>query len=54
MSEILLVQLPYYLCSLAAFATAGLGVGVGGTVGHYHPLALCAEKNVAAGLFGIR
>jgi len=27
MGELLLVQLPYYLCSLAAFATAGLGVG---------------------------
>ena len=27
MGDLLLVQLPYYLCSLAAFATAGLGVG---------------------------
>ncbi len=27
MSDLLLVQLPYYLCSLAAFVTAGLGVG---------------------------
>lgn len=28
MGDLLVVQLPYYLCSLAAFATAGLGVGV--------------------------
>lgn len=27
MGDLLLVQLPYYLCALAAFATAGLGVG---------------------------